>query len=130
MFKRTISYKDFDGNQVTEVLLFNLSNPELMALQASYPEGYAKHLTTALETGDKREVVKTLQDLILSAYGEKSSDGRRFIKSEQMKTDFEESAAYEALFTEMLMDKSGQKSIDFVNALFENVPKVDEAETK
>lgn len=130
MFKRTVSYKDFDGNQVTEELLFNLSTPELMTLQASCPEGYAKHLQNALETGDKREVVKTIQDLILNSYGEKSSDGRRFVKSEQMKIDFEQSAAYDALFTEMLIDKTGQKSIDFVNALFENVPKVDEAETK
>lgn len=128
MFKRTISYEDFDGNQVTEVLLFNLSNPELMTLQASYPEGYAKHLESALEANDKKEVVKTLQNLILNSYGEKSSDGRRFIKSEEAKVNFEQSAAYDALFTEMLVDKTGQKAIDFVNALFANVPKVPAAE--
>lgn len=128
MFKRTISYEDFDGNQVTEVLLFNLSNPELMTLQASYPEGYAKHLENALEANDKKEVVKTLQDLILNSYGEKSSDGRRFVKSEEAKVNFEQSAAYDALFTEMLVDKAGQKAIDFVNALFANVPKVPDAE--
>ncbi len=38
------------------------------------------------------------------AYGQKSDDGKRFIKSEQLREEFSQTAAYSTLFMELAMD--------------------------
>jgi hypothetical protein len=103
MLKKPITYEDFDGNTVTEDLYFNLTQTEVMGLLASYggAEKMQKELTDAVRSQDLERMLDEFKKIVLLAYGRKSEDGKRFIKSEQEKEEFTQTAAYDALFTEL-----------------------------
>jgi hypothetical protein len=104
MLKRTIKYTDFNDEEQTEVFYFNLNKTELLETDFGFQGGLEKTLEKIIETQDRAELVKIFKSLILSAYGEKSVDGKRFTKSDQIREEFAQSAAFEALFTELATD--------------------------
>lgn len=104
MLKREIKYEDFDGNQTSEICYFNISKPELIELEVEYDQGFGRMLEQIVESKDNRELVKRFKEIVLMAYGVKSDDGKRFIKSEQLRTEFSQTAAYQALFMELATD--------------------------
>jgi len=104
MLKREIKFEDFDGNQTSEILYFNLSKPELIELEVEFKQGFGQMLQHIIDTKDNRELVARFKQIILMAYGEKSEDGRRFIKSEQLREEFSQTAAYQELFMELASD--------------------------
>ncbi len=101
MLKRPISYEDFDGNQVTDVFYFNISKPELIEMEVEYEGGLGKMLQSIIETNNHKELIKKFKEIVLLAYGQKSEDGKRFIKSDQLREEFSQTAAYSALFIEL-----------------------------
>lgn len=117
MITKEVSYTDLNGEKQTEVLYFYLSRPEIVRLQSSRPEGYDTYLKNILKEGKKKEIVSFLENLILNSYGEKSADGKRFVKSDEIRNNFEQSLAYDELFTEILSDKTGAEASSFVNGL-------------
>ena len=86
MLKREIKYEDFNGENVSEVVYFNISKPELIELEVEFNEGYGKMLERIIETKDNRELIKRFKEIVLLAYGVKSDDGRRFMKSPTART--------------------------------------------
>ena len=44
------------------------------------------------------------KDLILKAYGEKSADGRRFIKSKELSEAFSQTEAYSILYMNLIVN--------------------------
>ena len=104
MLKKDITYEDFDGNKVTETFYFNLTKPELLELEASYKEGMENALKKMLAEEDKAALLAYFKKTILAAYGEKSADGKRFIKSEELTTNFTQTNAYAELYMELLSD--------------------------
>lgn len=117
MITKEVSYTDLNGEKQTEVLYFHLSRPEIVRLQSSRSEGYDTYLKNILKEGKKKEIVSFLENLILNSYGEKSADGKRFVKSDEIRNNFEQSLAYDELFTELLSDKTGAEASSFVNGL-------------
>lgn len=107
MIAKSISYEDFDGNEITEKLYFNLSLPELMRLKFDgVPEGVnlGEYLEKAVQDESQRMVFfSVIEQLIVRSYGVKSEDGKRFNKSPELTEDFHNSAAFEALFTDFLV---------------------------
>lgn len=101
MLKRSIIYENFDGETETEVFYFNLSKPELIEMEVEHAQGMAKMLQKIIDTKDNRELIKTFKELILLAYGVKSDDGKRFIKSDQLREEFSQTEAYNVLFIEL-----------------------------
>jgi hypothetical protein len=101
VLKRPITYEDFNGDTVTETFYFNLTKTELLNWQASVEGGMGAVLQRIIDTNDAHEIIKNMQDIILRAYGKKSDDGKRFIKSPEIREEFEQSAAYDALFMEL-----------------------------
>lgn len=101
MLKREIKYEDFDGNQTSEIFYFNLSKPELIELEVEYKQGFGKILESIVETKDNKELIAKFKQIILMSYGKKSDDGKRFIKSDQLREEFSQSAAYNELFMEL-----------------------------
>lgn len=101
MLTREITYEDFDGNVHTERFYFNLTKTEAVELEASFDGGYAAMAQRMVDDNDGAAILREVKNLILMAYGEKSADGKRFIKTEQMRQEFADSAAFDALFTEM-----------------------------
>lgn len=104
MLKRDISYEDFNGNQCKEEFYFNLSKPELIEMDVEHENGFGSKIKEIMEAKDNKSLIKTFKDIVLLAYGKKSEDGKRFIKSEELKTEFSQSAAYSALFMELATD--------------------------
>ena len=115
MLKKTITYTDYNGNQRTEDYYFNLSKSEIMEMEMSTAGGLAEMLTKIVNTQDAPALVKTFKDLILKSYGEKSPDGKRFIKSEELSTAFYQTEAYSQLFMELSTD--ADKCAAFINGI-------------
>lgn len=115
MLKRTITYTDFDGNQRTEDFYFNLSKAEVVEMEMGITGGLTQMIHKIIAAQDNRQVLETFKSLILKAYGEKSPDGKRFIKNQDLRDSFEQTEAYSILFMELATDE--QKSIDFVKAI-------------
>ena len=101
MLKKTIIYTDYNGNERTENFYFNLSKAELMEMELGISGGYTEMLTSIIEVQDVPTLIKIWKDLILNAYGEKTADGKRFVKSKEMAEAFSQTEAYSDLFMEL-----------------------------
>lgn len=104
MLKKTVTYTDYDGNERTEDIYFNLSEAELTEMELSIDGGYAEMLTRIAKAKDAPAIMKTFKELLLKAYGEKSADGRRFIKSRELSEAFSQTEAYNKIFMELVTD--------------------------
>ena len=117
MLKENVKYLDFDGVEQTENLYFNINRMELIAMQARYgKEDMAKYIERITQEEDFGKIHDLLNDIILTAYGKKSEDGKRFLKSEEIKEEFRTSLAYEALI-ESFFDDEGEKLGAFVKGI-------------
>lgn len=83
-----------------------------------------KLIEKIIATKDNKKIVEIFKDLLLRSYGEKSPDGRRFIKSEELTTAFLQTEAYSDLFMELASD--AKAAADFVNAIVPDVPEFNE----
>ncbi len=115
MLKKTITYEDFDGNKRTEDFYFNLSKAEVLEMEMGISGGMTQMLNKIIAAQDGGRVIKTFKDIILKAYGEKSPDGKRFIKSEEISTAFSQTEAYSQLFMELATNADAAAT--FVNSI-------------
>lgn len=114
MLKKTITYTDFDGNTRTEDFYFNLKKSEILEMHLETVGGLKQMLETIIAKQDAPKMTAVFKELILKSYGEKSADGKRFIKSEELSKEFEETNAYDILFVE-LMDANNAAA--FINGI-------------
>ncbi len=104
MIKKTISYVDFNGTQRNDDYYFHLSVPEATRFAARFGEqGWEAGIKKIVDSGDLREVLDLFEDIILTSYGQKSPDGRTFVKNKEMRENFSNSEAYAQLFEELIM---------------------------
>lgn len=115
MLKKTIKYTDFDGVQREESVYFNLTKSELTEMELSATGGLTKMIEKIVETQDGTRIIAIFKELILKAYGEKSPDGRRFIKSKELSEAFSQTPMYDILFMELATD--ADKASDFIKAV-------------
>lgn len=101
MLKRTISYEDYNGEKVDEVFYFNLSKPELIELEVEFKGGLSGAITSLTEANDNQGLLRLFKRIILLSYGQKAEDGKRFVKSDEIREAFTQSPAYEVLFVEL-----------------------------
>ena len=123
MIKETIKYTDYKGNERQEDFYFNLSKPELLEMELSTKGGMSEYIDKIIKAQNKEELIKWFKIMILKAYGEKSEDGRRFIKSDELSEAFSQTAAYEKFYMELVNDS--EKASEFVNGIiptFDEVP--------
>ena len=115
MLKKTITYTDYNGTERTEDFYFNLTTAEVMEMEMSTTGGLAEMIKNVVAKQDAPSIIKIFKDLILKAYGEKSADGKRFVKSEEIATAFSQTEAYSILFTELATDDKAAAA--FVNGI-------------
>ena len=115
MLKNTITYTDYNGTERKEDFYFNLSKAEVMEMEMSTSGGLAQMINKIIETQDSPAIIKIFKDLILKAYGEKSPDGKRFIKSHELSEAFAQTEAYSNLFMELATDADA--AAKFVNGI-------------
>ena len=118
MYKITETYTDYDDNQRTEDFYFNQSEAELTDLQFSVSGGLAGMIDKIIKTNDMPKLVELFRELIQKAYGEKSNDGRRFIKSPELTKEFTETVAYSQIYMRLATDSKAAQ--EFINKV---VPK-------
>jgi len=108
MISKNIKYVDYNGVEREETFLFNLSKAELMEMEMGITGGLAETIKKIIETQDQPSIIKIFKDLILKAYGEKSADGRRFLKVDEkgnpLSVGFSQTEAYSNLFMELATD--------------------------
>lgn len=126
MYKKLIKYEDFNGTQREETKYFNLSKAELMEMELSTKAGVEEMIRVLIATKDNAKIVQTFKDLILKSYGIKSEDGTRFIKTPQLRDEFEQSNAYSEFFIELLSNPDEQ--VRFINGVVSgvNMPEMNE----
>lgn len=115
MFKKQLTYEDFDGNERTETFYFNLSEAELAQMELDHPGGFADYVQRIIDAKNQSEIVKEFKYLLSYSYGEKSDDGRHFVKNDKIREDFESTAAYSIMFMELATDD--EKAAAFVNGV-------------
>ena len=120
MLKETITYEDFNGNQITEDFYFNLTKVEVMEMEFSEKEGLAKKLNDIIESSDRKQIIETFKEIILSSYGVKSEDGKRFIKNDELREAFAQSNAFSELF--MKLSTEADAAAAFVTAVIPSMP--------
>lgn len=122
MLKKTITYTDYNGNKRTEDFWFNLTETEITEMQLGVHGGYTAMLNKIIAAQDTPTLIKIFKDLILDAYGEKSDDGKRFVKEARdgyrLSNDFKQTEAYSILYMELATD--AKAASEFVNGI---VPK-------
>lgn len=101
MLKRPITYETFDEVEVTEFFYFNISKPEIIDMEVEHKQGFRAMIEQIINTEDRQGLVEQFKKLILMAYGERSEDGKRFIKSDELRKEFSQTAAYISLFMEL-----------------------------
>ena len=115
MLKRTITYTDYNGVERTEDFYFNLNKAELMEMELGTEGGMADMISRIVSAQDTPSIIKIFKKLLLKAYGEKSPDGKRFIKSDELSDSFSQTEAYSILFMELATNAEAASS--FVNGI-------------
>lgn len=115
MLKKTITYHDYNGVEYTQDFYFNLSKAEIMEMEMGTTGGLAEMITKIVAAQDAPAIIKIFKDLILKSYGEKSADGKRFVKSDEISTAFTQTEAYSELFMELATD--AEAAAAFVNGI-------------
>ena len=108
MLKKKIKYTDYNGVEREEEFLFHLSKAELMEMQMGTVGGLGVMLQKIIDSNDAPSIIKVFKDVILKAYGEKSADGKRFMKVNDagvpLSLAFSQTEAYSELFMELSQD--------------------------
>ena len=115
MVVKKIKYTDFNGVEREEEFMFNLTEAEITEMELTTDGGLSDSIKKIVSAQDTPEIIKTFKMLLLKSYGEKSADGRRFIKSEELTEAFTQTNAYSQLFMELATDDKA--AIAFINGI-------------
>lgn len=102
MYKKTINYTDFNGNDRKEDFYFNLSKAEILKMNFEHNGGLANMIDRIINTQDVKALMSIFDDIVTRSYGVKSDDGRRFIKTDELTEAFKQTEAYSELFVELI----------------------------
>ena len=118
MITKEITYTDYNGQERTEKYQFNFTKAELTEMKLSVNGGLSAMMERIKETDDRPELMRIFKELILKAYGVKSADGKRFVKSDELRTEFSQTEAYSELYMELVTNT--ESAITFFNGLIPN----------
>ena len=115
MIKKTVTYTDYNKVERTENFYFNLSKAEVLEMEMSTAGGMAESIQKIIDAKDMPAIIRVFKDLVLKAYGVKSDDGRRFIKSKELSEEFSQTEAYSQIFMELATN--ADEAAKFVNGI-------------
>ena len=109
MFKKTMTFDDLEGNEVSQTFYFNYTKKEVMELlEFKQLEAKIAHLTTPTsesglsEPENAKMAYDIFQELILDAYGEKGADNVTFVKNERTREYLKNHVAFVEIIFEFL----------------------------
>lgn len=122
MFTKKVKYTDFNGNVREETVRFNLNEAELMDMQLSENGGLNALVEKMIEEQDNAKLAEMFRHLIEISYGEKTLDGRGFVKEDEegrpLFRKFKSTGAYNEIYKWLL---TGENAVlEFIKGI---VPK-------
>lgn len=120
MIKLPVNYTDFDDNAQSTVIHLHLSKRELLDLNIEDKQSRFEVLQKIFEQGEigskalanaVKEYVSIFEEIILLAYGIRSEDGQRFVKSDAIREDLPNTAWYGDWLFELAQDPERMASI-------------------
>ena len=115
MLKKLIEYTDYNGKKRKENFYFNLTKAELMEMELGTVGGMQNLIQLIIDKQDIPEIIKAFKMIILKSYGEKSADGVRFIKSDELSSAFSQTEAYSNLYMELI--SNAEAAAAFINGI-------------
>lgn len=115
MKKETITYTDYNGVERKEDFYFNFTKAELLEMELGTTGGLSEMIQKIVDTQDTPAIIKIFKEIVLKAYGQKSADGKRFIKTPELTTEFTQTEAYSKLFMDLAFDS--EKASAFINGI-------------
>lgn len=115
MINVPIIYEDYNGNLHTDTFWFHLTKVDLYELQEEFQKEFQEdmqaYLTRIAEAKDKLAILEAFKKIVLKAYGKKSEDGMRFIKSKEYTEEFMQTEAFSELVMSLSTDEKAQAFI-------------------
>lgn len=118
MICEPITYTDFDGVERTENFYFNLTEAEITEWGLETEGGLAEYVDRIVKAKSQKELVQLFKTVIAKAYGVKSPDGRKFMKSPEIFADFAATQAFSDFYMSLVTDTD--KATKFINMLAPN----------
>lgn len=115
MYKKTITYTDYDGVERKETFYFNLTKAEIAELELETPGRFSNYIQQIVDSKSTTELIQLFKKFIKVSYGVKSPDGRRFIKSQEVLDEFMQTEAYSELYMELVSNTDS--AIEFMNGI-------------
>lgn len=115
MYVKEIEYTDFNGVARKEKFYFNLTKAEILDMELGKTGGFTEYIKKVIEAQDTPTLMSLFKSLLLKSYGVKSDDGRRFIKNDQVREEFEQTQAFSDLYMTLALDD--EEASKFVNGI-------------
>ena len=115
MVVEKIKYTDFNGLEREEEFMFNLTEAEITEMELTTDGGLSDSIKKIIAAQDTPQIIKVFKMLLLKSYGEKSADGRRFVKSDKLSEEFSQTNAYSQLFMKLATDDKA--AVAFINGI-------------
>lgn len=114
MLRKSISYKNFEGQEVTEEHYFHMTKAELIKAEVSQKDGLRERMLKVVASGDAGQIIAVFEDIVKRSYGRRTEDGR-FVKREIDWEEFLSSEAYSTLFMELVTNATA--AAEFVRGI-------------
>lgn len=121
MVSKTINFINYNGEKDSEKAYFDMTEKEMSQFILKYgnnENSLRNYIQRIAEEGNTKALFELIDDLLLSSYGIKSDDGKRFVKDKQKTLEFSTSEPYSVLFTEMFSNPDN--FVDFIAGLSSN----------
>lgn len=107
MYRKTITYENFNGEKVSDTYCFHMNPIELFnwASSTGADAGYAGLTKEAVDGKTIKDLMQDLESLLRTSIGTPSSDGKRFIKNDEVREEFFESNAYPTYIMQLANDQ-------------------------
>lgn len=115
MYKMSVTYTDYNGNERKEDHYFNLNKAELIRMEMSVSGGYTEMINRIIQAQDTASLITLFEELIQKSYGIKSPDGKGFIKNQKILEDFMATEAYSEVYMKLVTDT--EEAAKFVNGI-------------
>ena len=113
MIKHHVSYEDYDGNKVEKDLWFHLNKSDLAKMSLGFDKGLIDGLTELQKKGDKKAVAEFIDNLLVNAYGVRKPGSDIFLKTPEIREDFQYSLAHDEVLM-MLLGGDDDEIINFI----------------
>lgn len=127
MIKQHVSYEDYDGNKVEKDLWFHLNKSDLAKMSLGFDNGLIDGLTELQQKGDKKAVAEFIDNLLVNAYGVRKPGSDVFLKTPEIKEDFQYSLAHDEILM-MLLGGEDDEIINFIVGIMPGMSAKDRAD--